>query len=109
MWQWHAIEEIEHKAVAFDVYKYAKGSYWLRVQSMLENGGWFAYLLSKNILYILKKEKKLYSLKTWWEALVFLLGKPGILRKTILPYLNYFRPNFHPLATQQPPTSTEME
>src|SRR5690554_7843610 len=26
MWRWHAVEETEHKAVAFDVYQQASGS-----------------------------------------------------------------------------------
>jgi predicted metal-dependent hydrolase len=30
LWRWHAAEENEHKAVAFDVYKAAGGSYFVR-------------------------------------------------------------------------------
>jgi predicted metal-dependent hydrolase len=31
LWSWHAAEESEHKAVAFDVYRAAGGGYWKRV------------------------------------------------------------------------------
>lgn len=31
IWLWHAVEESEHKAVAFDVLKAVSGSYWLRI------------------------------------------------------------------------------
>jgi len=34
LFMWHALEEAEHKAVAFDVYKAVGGKEWLRVMSM---------------------------------------------------------------------------
>jgi predicted metal-dependent hydrolase len=33
LWSWHAAEESEHKAVAFDVYRASGGGYWKRVLS----------------------------------------------------------------------------
>jgi len=33
LWEWHALEEIEHKAVAFDLFKEAGGGYFLRIYS----------------------------------------------------------------------------
>ena len=35
LWEWHALEEIEHKAVAFDLFQRAGGGYFLRVYSAL--------------------------------------------------------------------------
>jgi len=35
LWRWHAIEETEHKAVAFDVYQAVGGGYFRRVFNML--------------------------------------------------------------------------
>lgn len=34
-WRWHAVEEMEHKAVAFDLYRDAGGGYLLRVFSAI--------------------------------------------------------------------------
>src|SRR5699024_11745933 len=34
VWAWHAIEESEHKAVAFDVYKAIGGSEFVRISEM---------------------------------------------------------------------------
>jgi uncharacterized protein len=34
MLNWHAIEEMEHKAVAFDVYRHVGGKEWLRIVAM---------------------------------------------------------------------------
>lgn len=33
LWAWHAVEELEHKAVAYDLFKRAGGGYFLRVYS----------------------------------------------------------------------------
>jgi predicted metal-dependent hydrolase len=33
LWEWHALEEIEHKAVAYDLFERAGGGYFLRVYS----------------------------------------------------------------------------
>lgn len=35
LWMWHAIEENEHKSVAYDVYQAIGGGYWLRTSTML--------------------------------------------------------------------------
>ena len=35
IWAWHAIEESEHKAVAFDVYKAVGGSEFVRITEMM--------------------------------------------------------------------------
>ncbi len=35
MWLWHAVDEIEHKNLAFDMYQHLYGDYWFRVYGML--------------------------------------------------------------------------
>ena len=96
MWQWHAIEEIEHKAVAFDVYQQSGGKYWMRVRVMILVSYFMAFFTARNLIHILKKEGKLFSPKIWWSGLKFLFGKPGIIRKTLPTYLDYYKPSFHP-------------
>ncbi|PCJ15120.1 MAG: hypothetical protein COB04_13645 [Gammaproteobacteria bacterium] len=34
IWLWHAVEETEHKGVAFDVLKAVSGNYWLRIMPL---------------------------------------------------------------------------
>jgi predicted metal-dependent hydrolase len=96
LWLWHAVEENEHKAVAFDVYEQMGGTYAMRVRVMLlttyffiSHQMWFQYRL-------LKADGKLGDLKMWAKGLNTLWGRPGWFRKLIPAYLQYFRRDFHP-------------
>jgi len=42
-WRWHAAEELEHKAVAFDLYRQVGGTYVSRVLSALVALAWLAF------------------------------------------------------------------
>ena len=54
LWTWHAQEEIEHKAVAFDVYEAMGGGYMRRILIMLEAsamfGGVVAFITGRLLL-----------------------------------------------------------
>lgn len=96
MWRWHAIEETEHKAVAFDVYQQAVGSYWLRIMVMLEITVLFCLRTTVYQMIFLWKDGKLLNPKTWYQGIKFYFFKPGIARKGLRDYLSYFRRDFHP-------------
>lgn len=96
LWRWHAIEEIEHKAVAFDLYQEIGGGYLVRVLGMWLVTGMLGLLLSSNFLHLAKKDKLLFSWQFWKQCLSVCWGKKGFIRKLILPYLDYYRPGFHP-------------
>ncbi|MFW7377746.1 MAG: metal-dependent hydrolase [Oligoflexus sp.] len=93
---WHAIEEIEHKSVAFDVFCAMKGSYFTRVISMLIATSVFigqtAYFQTK----LLIQDGELGNLKAAWNFLKETFGPRGFFTAIIIPYLKYFSPNFHP-------------
>ncbi len=96
LWQWHAVEEMEHKAVAFDVYEAVGGSYGMRVLAM--GGVTVGYLAGTFAYqsYMMARDGKLldpvdFSKGVWW-----LLGKPGFLRKAMGEYFAFFRADFHP-------------
>ena len=96
LWRWHAIEETEHKAVAFDVYQRCLGDSRLRRFVFLFVTFNFCKYTFLNTCSMLKTEGKLWSLKTWLGGINFLWGKPGVLRKCVPDFLAYMRKDFHP-------------
>ena len=97
LWFWHAIEETEHKAVAFDLLQQVTdGDYLTRVRVMAP-ATWF--LMMYCFVYtgaFLKKDglhnKPLVLAKGLWE-----LAKPGGLFASVVPaWFQYFKPGFHP-------------
>ena len=96
MWRWHAIEETEHKAVAFDVYHAAVGSYWLRVLTMINVTILFCLRTSIIQAIFLWKDGQLFNPKVWWQGFKFYFRHPGLVPNIWSDYLDYFRRDFHP-------------
>lgn len=96
LWRWHAIEETEHKSVAFDVYRECVGDERVRrIVFLFVTWNFFKYTFL-NTCSLLKTDGKLWSLKTWLGGLNFLWGKPGVIRKCLPDFLAYLRKDFHP-------------
>jgi len=96
LWRWHAAEESEHKAVAFDVYKAAGGSTLRRGAAMgvttLIFWGWI--LLHQ--IQLMRVEGLLWSPREWFQLGHFLLARPAATWRLAWPYLRYYSPGFHP-------------
>ncbi len=93
---WHAIEEIEHRSVAFDVYQTVSGSYPLRMLAMV-----FAciMLVSQTLRYqmkLLARDGQLGNWRSLREALHLTCGPNGYFRALLKPFLSYGRASFHP-------------
>lgn len=96
LWAWHAIEETEHKAVAFEVYQtLVQRPYFLRLV-MLETTFFFVLVSSRGTLELLKASGQQGNLKSWLCGLSFLFGRQGLLAKVSRPYLDFFALDFHP-------------
>ena len=96
LWLWHGVEETEHKAVAFDVYIAVGGTLRERRQALLLNTFFFFKDTFRNLCIMLQKEGKLWSLREWLSGFRFLFINPGIIRRSFVPWLRYFRKDFHP-------------
>ena len=100
LWRWHALEETEHKAVAFDVWTAVMGkgvgAYGLRCFGLGLATVVFWGLVIPVFLEVLREQGKLTDWKGWQKFFHYTFGDIGMLRKQIGNYLDYFRPGFHP-------------
>jgi uncharacterized protein len=97
MYAWHAVEEIEHKAVAYDVYdKVARGGYWKRVLSMLQVSLTFPLHVFVIMNHMFKVDGVQNRLRVWVRGLWWLYGPGGLYPRLLPHYLTYFKPGFHP-------------
>lgn len=97
---YHAMEEVEHKAVCFDLYNAAKGGYFRRCIGMVFVTVDLLIRLRNRQEYLLKKDG-LWNAETEKKTRDLLWGKDGIMR-VLAPYLlQYFRPDFHPWETDE--------
>jgi predicted metal-dependent hydrolase len=96
MWLWHSAEELEHKAVAFDLYKAAGGSdpwrtRWFRRVTLMFLGD-----LMRQTTANLRHEGQLWKWATWKSAARILLGRGGLFQGNWSAWRGYFRADFHP-------------
>lgn len=96
LWRWHAAEETEHRAVAFDLYAAVGGNYRWRMR-------WYLYVLaifsidaarqtSRNLWH----DGTLFRPSTWLSGLRFVWGRDGLAWSCGQALLAYFRRDFHP-------------
>ncbi len=96
LWQWHSLEELEHKSVAFDIYNQIGGSFKMRTSVMR-----FAmFFLFKDTLSVavkmLRHDKQLWKWKTFKSVAKFLFSKDGFIRAHVPAYKAFFQQDFHP-------------
>ncbi len=101
LWQWHAIEEVEHKAVAYDTFlavtrELSPVKRWaIRCHVMLLISGQFWYSNLQRMADFFRQDG-INTPRTWWRVTKYLWFTPGMMRKIFLPYLSFYRPGFHP-------------
>lgn len=96
LWMWHALEENEHKVVAFDVYQTSGGGYLTRVTTMLIASIVFAGIVTSGHLRLLWADGSLFKWKENWKGLTFLWGWKGLFPRLAKQYFDFYRPSFHP-------------
>ena len=96
LWRWHSIEEIEHKAVVFDLYHSLDCGYFARIWGMGLISITLGRLLVRNFMHMAHVDKQLTKFSFWKKTLILLWGKKGFLRQLFIPYMKYYSPKFHP-------------
>ncbi|MFC0250737.1 metal-dependent hydrolase [Massilia consociata] len=96
LWEWHAVEELEHKAVAFDAYRAAGGGYWRRVLWFLHVSLVFWFDNFWQTAHNLHRDGALWKIGTWASAARTWFGRRGLAWHMAGPVLAYFSPSFHP-------------
>lgn len=101
IWRWHAIEEIEHKAVAYDTWLHATRTmpgwkrWTLRSLAMVGAAVRFHYVIFRNTAGLLAQDGR-NTPRTWVKLLHYLYGDPGMMRRLAFGMFGYFKPGFHP-------------
>ncbi|TDK87868.1 metal-dependent hydrolase [Mycolicibacterium mucogenicum] len=93
---WHAMEELEHKSVAFDVYRSVGGSERTRIAVM-----WFMYFLTIPVVTAAVALSILLDPTVWPRPITALRQTYGVFRGPLLrgflgEIAEYLRPGFHP-------------
>jgi uncharacterized protein len=101
LWRWHAIDEIEHKGVAFDTWMFATRHWspfkrWkAKTKAML--------LCTRNLVVDryngsieLLRQDGITGLRARLKLFWYVFGYPGLLRKILPAWLGFFLPGFHP-------------
>lgn len=100
LWRWHALEETEHKAVAYDVYEKVFGSgpkaYAIRVFSFLLANVIFWSLFYAYYVRMVSAGGGLFNLRGWWRTFQYQWGRPGALRRMVPGWAEFLKPGFHP-------------
>lgn len=100
LWQWHALEEIEHSSVALQVLRRAPIGMapWLRyVTRVAVLNLVFAqmtWLALANVMTMLRSTRGRVTARDLGRLAWVLLGRPGFLYSVVVPYLAYHRPGY---------------
>ena len=114
LWQWHAIEEIEHKAVAYDTFIAVTQHMrplrrWLlrcHVMALVSLQFWYSNFQRMADFF---RQDGINTPRTWWRVAKYLLVKPGMMRRIFWDYLRFYGPGFHPWHRDDRPLIAAVE
>lgn len=93
---WHALEESEHKAVAYDVFQHVCGSHRLRTRVMKATTVVFLGALAVHSALSLAADRRAWNPRRLLPSLARLGGNPFFEARVRERLRDYKRPDFHP-------------
>ena len=96
LFEWHAAEEIEHQAVAFDVLQSATRNYGLRLLGLVISNFLVLALMNWGTVLLLHQDKKRGDRCVWGDLISFWFIKEKLFFKALASAFRYAKPNFHP-------------
>ncbi|HEV7450143.1 MAG TPA: metal-dependent hydrolase [Pseudonocardiaceae bacterium] len=97
--RWHGAEEVEHRAVAFDLFTHLDGRYLRRVRAMLITAPIMLWLWVRGVAFLMRIDPELGGrVKPRWRH-YFRASRRRLLpsaHQLIWQTLNYARPSYHP-------------
>src|SRR5437868_11193249 len=101
LWRWHAIEEIEHKGVAYDTWLFAT-RHWPRSKRWKVKAKIMLYVTRNFVVdrtagsLELMRQDGVTGAGAWAKLLWCLWIRPGMFRKIAGAWFKFFLPGFHP-------------
>ena len=101
LWRWHAVEEVEHKGVAYDTWLHATSNWsrWKRwkvkAKVMLFVTRNFVVDRTAGSLDLMRQDG-VTGVRAWALLLWYLWVRPGMFRKIAIAWVKFFMPGFHP-------------
>ncbi|OUS26934.1 hypothetical protein A9Q99_17125 [Gammaproteobacteria bacterium 45_16_T64] len=99
LFMWHAVEETEHKAVAYDLYQQVVGNDKLRKAEMRFILPVFMGHMFESTALLLMRNKKLSHRGGWLKTRNELFGKHGVFTAIKAELNEYYDDEFHPWQT----------
>ncbi|WP_409285546.1 metal-dependent hydrolase [Pseudomonas protegens] len=101
MWLWHALEETEHKSVSYDVFnsvlKPGPKRYLIRTGTMLFTTLTFwLVVFDFHVRMLIADRRRGGHWRGLWQVAKYLYGPKGVFPRIALPWLQFFKPGFHP-------------
>lgn len=96
LFRWHALEECEHKAVAYDVYQRCVGNEAIRLATMHALSALLGAVVVASLLGTVLSDRSARNPVRFVHSVLNLRRSPFARKKIALRLLEYNRPGFHP-------------
>ena len=106
LWHWHAMEEEEHKAVAFDVFRAVTPGlrfYFIRCTAMAVMTLDFSLMTAILPAVLMAQRGEFFNLRAWAGAFRYHWIAPAVWPQVLWGVAEYFVPGFHPAKRKVAP------